>query len=891
MGDSDDDLEIVHETISNDKTKNWKYPVANPWIKKDGGANDILQTIRNKLKMENNSPQFNSNDTTQPTPSSSGTKRERKKPIEKQITPLPGAGSAIPNLQATPERSSHKPPLSLTPEQIAELTENCLDSDNEPEATPSKLPQTQGMQSQATKRTLNFSSVKTSSSIRNRAYKFFGSGTSSTEAEQILSQGDGDTLHSPSKSPSPKKKRLSKNSPIRLLNRNKSPVASTSAQSPPGSASKVRRRIHNDEDGMNEGPYYYEAFCFMIRKVCNNVAYHHLFLESELNALKEIGHCKQEIQLYVRLMNRKDKWNRCSDISYNDISIDLAPLFKFLENKGFVTFDVSDETTDALLHILKVEDLKKICSAFKLKKTGNKPDLVQALLSMQRTQSTLNGINPLRQKVEAALGQCVRLTTEWRIVFRRCILLFSMFHSFEDLDKLSSEQALLLLQVKLGNMVFPIVDVKTNQSVQIFKTREQLIRYEEAKMLHQDLNAAIEDKGHTEVEQITKNCMSQLKALLGVSSETDHILQLPKFLRKFCAGSSYTYSLTKSIDALKQGKKYTLALDILKFLLNQNVYCLQYQGRWALLLSSLLHINIKNIVKASQVLCSALKKKSSLSPVDRMHLQLRAEKVYKLKKNGLSKELKEQLKRVMDPPCEAPEMVEIKARALTGSKPGLKKIYVKDSAECRAFMSVEETVIDHYKSFGFHNGVHDEGSTISSLCLLSLWNIIYDVSVPLVFQSPYQDRPLDWGSKFFYESRKEPIEAHFNYLLRQDVQSVAKELHELRLKYGHTTCLVNWDRLENLNFQTFLDCVTVPTFVAVSRRLIQDWKSHRCGFPDLILWCSSQKKCLFIEVKSPNDTLSSVQCLWLSFLRGIGANAIVVNIRESGSKTLAVQMK
>lgn len=68
------------------------------------------------------------------------------------------------------------------------------------------------------------------------------------------------------------------------------------------------------------------------------MAYKHLFLDTELNPLKEIGNWKEEMQLYVRLMNRKDKWNRSSDISYNDISMDLAPHFVLLENKGFVTF-------------------------------------------------------------------------------------------------------------------------------------------------------------------------------------------------------------------------------------------------------------------------------------------------------------------------------------------------------------------------------------------------------------------------------------------------------------------------------------------------------------------------------------------------------------------------
>lgn len=64
---------------------------------------------------------------------------------------------------------------------------------------------------------------------------------------------------------------------------------------------------------------------------------------------------------------------------------------------------MSGEKMDVLLNLLKVEELKGICSCFKVKKTGKKPDLVQALLGMQRTQSTLNGISPLRQRFSCIL--------------------------------------------------------------------------------------------------------------------------------------------------------------------------------------------------------------------------------------------------------------------------------------------------------------------------------------------------------------------------------------------------------------------------------------------------------------------------------------------------------
>lgn len=69
----------------------------------------------------------------------------------------------------------------------------------------------------------------------------------------------------------------------------------------------------------------------------NNPGYQHLFLNNELKKLKEIDRSTQEFQLYVRLMNRKDKWNRTSDIRYNDISEDLTPLFDALEKQHFIS--------------------------------------------------------------------------------------------------------------------------------------------------------------------------------------------------------------------------------------------------------------------------------------------------------------------------------------------------------------------------------------------------------------------------------------------------------------------------------------------------------------------------------------------------------------------------
>lgn len=47
--------------------------------------------------------------------------------------------------------------------------------------------------------------------------------------------------------------------------------------------------------------------------------------------MSQVDTAKLQFLLYVRLLNRKDKWNRCSDIAYPDIARDLSPLFDYLE--------------------------------------------------------------------------------------------------------------------------------------------------------------------------------------------------------------------------------------------------------------------------------------------------------------------------------------------------------------------------------------------------------------------------------------------------------------------------------------------------------------------------------------------------------------------------------
>ena len=55
-------------------------------------------------------------------------------------------------------------------------------------------------------------------------------------------------------------------------------------------------------------------------------------------------------------------------------------------------------------------------------------------------------------------------------------------------------------------------------------------------------------------------------------------------------------------------------------------------------------------------------------------------------------------------------------------------------------------------------GIHGEGSTLTCLFALYMWDIIFTDGVPDTFYNPFQILPLDWGSDHFYTSRQKAID-------------------------------------------------------------------------------------------------------------------------------------
>ena len=66
----------------------------------------------------------------------------------------------------------------------------------------------------------------------------------------------------------------------------------------------------------------------------------------------------------------------------------------------------------------------------------------------------------------------------------------------------------------------------------------------------------------------------------SVCSEQAHASSLPPFLRKFTQGSVMAYVLTKAVDACEKLRDYSQAVQLLRILLSQDLYLIDYRGLW-----------------------------------------------------------------------------------------------------------------------------------------------------------------------------------------------------------------------------------------------------------------------------------------------------------------------
>jgi hypothetical protein len=179
---------------------------------------------------------------------------------------------------------------------------------------------------------------------------------------------------------------------------------------------------------------------------------------------------------------------------------------------------------------------------------------------------------------------------------------------------------------------------------------------------------------------------------------------------------------------------------------------------------------------------------------------------------------------------------------------------------------VEGVVLDH-----LHRDeapvYYVENTLANTLFGLLCWPAVF-AAIPGAFFHPFHRGPADLYSPDFEQRRAREFEACLARL--DDGSHVDAILATWEEKNGIQSPFVAWDYLDRAIIELALSCIPAAHLKLWFRRILQDVKDNRTGFPDLIQFFPGQGRYDMIEVKGPGDRLQDNQLRWIDYCAAHG---------------------
>lgn len=633
-------------------------------------------------------------------------------------------------------------------------------------------------------------------------------------------------------------------------------------------------------------PYYLVFFLKILKRVfySETMRYPSSFWGDELRFVyKFISLTEPAKQLFVRIFLRKRRWLLAEKLKYPDIASDLIPLFKELESAGLVDSDephLSD--LNEAINLLHASSLKVIGRQFKVDVNVGRKEMCKMLLKAATHKNVLGFSisSQMLKKVKLELGQCFRLKEAASEFFNAVFTLYSPcdMSSSHYLDQpginLCSQLLFCMLQRETGKIRLPAPACPP--LIRIYTDFEMLMRYVNAKNLESEI-AELISKGQW--DNVYK---CAVKAREIFSTEIDKYCKLcedlPSYLRRFTDLWVYTRCISHGVEALQRQRNYEEAVLWLRYLLfsrHVRLFLSDARGSWWDRLALNLDSHLKQKAEAMDAIQMGLDD-CALGDKDRLLLQDRGLKLDQAWKGPLD--------------TGDPERVDIKGstlgKALGDSRANRFVIYKGETSyEC----SVEEFALDYYvKHFGYKEGVHAEGAIWHTVFGLLCYDVIFKHTVPDVWLSETQMNPADLNSRSLYENRKQAFEDRFAEIGGSSAEELIMRVEPIYdAHYGETSSEFSWECFPNFEkLRRFMLCCRSSALIGVFRRIVNDYRNCRSGFPDLTLWNDEDRKLAVVEVKGPGDKLSTKQRLWLHYFRLQNVTAHVCHVAARSPKLI-----
>ncbi|KAH6569551.1 hypothetical protein BASA62_004717 [Batrachochytrium salamandrivorans] len=176
---------------------------------------------------------------------------------------------------------------------------------------------------------------------------------------------------------------------------------------------------------------------------------------------------------------------------------------------------------------------------------------------------------------------------------------------------------------------------------------------------------------------------------------------------------------------------------------------------------------------------------------------------------------------------------------------GSKALYLDES---NVPIFVEDLALQYFVKQGW-KGIHAENSIITTLFGILFWDILFDDSIPAVFNSPYQSAPLDLHTDYFFQARQHMIESRVSEIRSGQYLELIKQVVS-REKPRNTQCVgVSWKRFTCETLLEIAECIGGQGLGSICLLYAKTYWAHRGGVPDLCLWKPEEKQFKLIEVK------------------------------------------
>jgi len=155
-----------------------------------------------------------------------------------------------------------------------------------------------------------------------------------------------------------------------------------------------------------------------------------------------------------------------------------------------------------------------------------------------------------------------------------------------------------------------------------------------------------------------------------------------------------------------------------------------------------------------------------------------------------------------------------------------------------------------------------ENALANTLFGLLCWRAVF-AAIPGAFFHPFHRGPADLYNADFYHRRRAEFEACLALLDDGSHRAAILATHDE--KAGLQSPFVSWDWLERDVIELALDCIPAAHLKLWFRRILDDVRDNRTGFPDLIQFLPAEGRYCMIEVKGPGDRLQDNQLRWIDY--------------------------